>query len=348
MTSAELITELQAARPAADSALRDRVRAIATREPERRSSPFARFSSRRFALVALPAAAVLAVAVAGVAGLAGSDRPQQLAGPPLAVESSTTTTATSDAARAQAPSAKAGAPAAETATAPAPAPGRAQRYSAQLTIAVKDNDALSDATQSALTTVRQLGGYVVSVQYATAETGSAAMTLRVPTAKVQEALVRLSGLGRIVAQQVQIDDLQGQVDELTKRETVLRERIARLSARIADPGLDAETRATLEARRDAARSELSQVRTERARVNGEASFATVQLALQTEEGSGVTPVPSRFDRALDRAVEILAVEASVALYALVVAGPLVLIALLAWAAHRGLRRRDDERLLSAP
>ena len=29
MTSAELITELQAARPAADSALRDRVRAIA-------------------------------------------------------------------------------------------------------------------------------------------------------------------------------------------------------------------------------------------------------------------------------------------------------------------------------
>ena len=61
------------------------------------------------------------------------------------------------------------------------------------------------------------------------------MTLKVPTANVQEAVVRLTGLGKIVSQQVQIDDLQGQVDELTKQETLLLERIARLSARIADP-----------------------------------------------------------------------------------------------------------------
>ena len=59
---------------------------------------------------------------------------------------------------------------------------------------------------------------------------------------MQDAIVRLSGLGTIVAQQVQIDDLQGQVDELTKQETVLLERIARLSARLAAPALDAERR----------------------------------------------------------------------------------------------------------
>ena len=75
MTSAELITELQATRPAADGALRDRVRAIAAAEPARRSSPFARlprYSPRRFALVALPATAVVLLAVAGVAGLLDS------------------------------------------------------------------------------------------------------------------------------------------------------------------------------------------------------------------------------------------------------------------------------------
>ena len=44
MTSAELITELQATRPAADGALRDRVRAIAAAEPVRRSSPLDRKS----------------------------------------------------------------------------------------------------------------------------------------------------------------------------------------------------------------------------------------------------------------------------------------------------------------
>ena len=64
--------------------------------------------------------------------------------------------------------------------------------------------------------------------------------------------MRLTGLGTIVSQQVQIDDLQGQVDELTKQETVLLERIAELSARIADPATDSESKATLEARRDAA------------------------------------------------------------------------------------------------
>ena len=58
--------------------------------------------------------------------------------------------------------------------------------------------------------------------------------------------------------------------------------------------------------------------------------------------------PSRFDDTVDRAVEILAVEAMVVLYALVVLGPLALLALAAWLARRGLRRREDERLLAAP
>ena len=156
-----------------------------------------------------------------------------------------------------------------------------QRYSAQLTLAVKDVDGLSDATQKALQITRDLGGYVVSVSYATSDTGVSSLTLKVPTANVQDALVRLTGLGKIVSQQVQIDDLQGQVDELTKRETALRGQIARLSARLADPDLDAETRATLEARRDAARAELARVRTTRAQVNAEARYATIQLTLQT-------------------------------------------------------------------
>ena len=58
--------------------------------------------------------------------------------------------------------------------------------------------------------------------------------------------------------------------------------------------------------------------------------------------------PSRFDDAVDRAVEILAVEAMVVLYALVVLGPLALVAVAVWLGRRGLRRRQDERLLAAP
>lgn len=344
MTSAEsnLVAELRAARPSADEALRERVRAIAA-GPARRSSRFARLSLRRVALVAVPAAAVVAISVAGVAGLVDS-RPGasetvatsvgSLAGPP----------SPGPAARELAPQAKAGVAAD---AAPAPTPGRAQRYSAELTVEVKDVDALSDATQKALQTARDLGGYVVDVAYATSTSGTSTMTLRVPTAQVQDAIARLSRLGRIVAQQVQIEDLQGQVDELTTREAALRERIARLSARLASTSLDAETRATLAARRDAARAELARVRAARAQVNGEARYATIRLSLQTRQSSLVPAVPSRFDRALDRAGEILALEATAVLYALVVAGPLAAVALAAWLVRRGLRRRENERLLTS-
>ncbi len=350
MTSAELITELQASRPTASDPLRDRVRAIAAAEPVRRASPFARFSHlslRRFALVAVPATAVVLLGTAGVIGLLDSGSQPQ-------VESSATRESYGQAAtapprsQAPAPQLKAGAPPAADAAIPAPTAGRAQRYSAQLTLAVKNVDALSDATQQALQITRDLGGYLVTVSYATSDTGTSSLTLKVPTANVQDAIVRLSGLGKIVSQQVQIDDLQGQVDELTKHETALREQIARLSARLAGTDLDAETRATLEARRDAARAELARVRTARAQVNAEAKYATIQLTLQTSQSAVVPATPSRFDDAVDRAVAILAVEAMVVLYLLVIVGPLALLALLAWLGRRGLRRRQEEQLLSAP
>ena len=353
MNSAELITELQAARPVANSALRDRVRAIAAPpQAARRPGPFAHFSLRRFALVAVPAAAVLLLAVAGVAGLLDSSSPPQS----IAVGRDELRQAKPGSPRELTPQTKvgttngavlSGAAAADAAT-PAPTSGRAVRYSAQLTLAVKNLDALSDATQQALRITRDLGGYLVTASYATSDTGVSSLTVKVPTARVQDAIAELSGLGKIVAQQVQIDDLQGQVDELTQRENMLRERIARLSARLSTTTLNAETRATLEARRDAARSELARIRTATAQVNAEAHYATIQLSLQTQQSALVPAVPSRWDRALDRAGEILAVEASAVLYALVVLGPIALVALAWWLVRRGLRRRQDEQLLSAP
>ena len=317
-----------------------------------RPSPFARLSRislRRFALVAVPATAVVLLGTAGVVGLLDSGSGPQVESSAARESSDAERRTAPNGGVATAPQLKAGAPpAAADAATPAPTTGRAQRYSAQLTLAVKDVDGLSDATQKALQITRDLGGYVVSVSYATSDTGVSSLTLKVPTANVQDALVRLTGLGKIVSQQVQIDDLQGQVDELTKRETALRGQIARLSARLAGTDLDAETRATLEARRDAARAELARVRTTRAQVNGEAQYATIQLTLQTSQSSAVVPVPSRWDDALDRAGEILVAEATFVLYALVIVGPFALLALLVWLGRRGLRKRQEAQLLSAP
>ena len=76
-------------------------------------------------------------------------------------------------------------------------------------------------------------------------------------------------------------------------------------------------------------------------------YATIQLRLQTSQSAIVPASPSRWDTGLDRAGEILALEAMIVLYALVIVGPLLVLGLLTWLGRRGLRRREEERILAA-
>jgi Domain of unknown function (DUF4349) len=349
MTSAELISELQAARPAASDALRERVRELAAPEPGPRRSPFAGFSLRRLSAVALPAAAALALAAAGAIGLSRSGEDGN-----VAVNYGEALTRESTQARAPAPNAAQdnalGKTRAGSTSAPAvgPVPGRPQRFSAQLTLEVANSDALSDATQQALQLTRALGGYAVSVSYGTAdETGTASLVLRVPTAKVQDAIARLSSLGTIVGEQVQIDDLGDQLQSLEQREHSLREQIARLTARLASEELTDEQRAVLQTRRAAAQRELATVRQQQAGVRREASLATLSLALRTKEGAAVPAPQSRLDRTLDEALNVLAWEGIALLYAAIVAAPFALLGAAAVVGARHRRRREEERLLAA-
>ena len=345
MTSADVISELRAARPAAGEALRERVRELAMRETEPRRAWFAGFSWRRVSTLAVPAAVAVALATAGAIGLSrsGTDelaaRADQTVTREAAAPSSTTPGSATDSSRGKL---SAGAPAI------GPVTGRLQRFSAQLTIEVADSDALSAATQRALQITRSLGGYAVSVSYGSAEeSGTSSLVIRVPTAKVQDAITRLSSLGTIVGEQVQIDDLGDQAQSLEQRERALREQIARLTARLQSEELTAEQRAVLQARRATAQRQLADVRQQKAAVQREASLATIALSLRTEENAGV-PVPqSRIDRTLDEALNVLAWEAIVLLYAVIVVAPIALVAAAAYFGARFRRRRENDRLLAA-
>jgi len=233
--------------------------------------------------------------------------------------------------------------------APGPLTGRLQRYSAALSLEVEDNDALSDATQQALRIARDLGGYVVSVHYATGDQGSASLTLRVPTANAADAVTRLSGLGTILAQNVQIDDLQESLDTLDRREQQVRARIAALGAAI-DRADDAAERARLEEQRAQARAELRALRASQAATAAEARNATVQLDLQTKQDSGgaVPSSGSRLDRALDKALAVLAWEGIVLLAVAIALAPLALAAAAVLATRRTRRRHEEDRLLATP
>jgi len=291
--------------------------------------------------VAVPAAAALAIASAGVLGLTRSD---------VATEASRQQ-ALDKATAESAPLTGSGSL--------APAPGRtqgstfdqstdrAQRVSATLTVEVSDPDAVSRAAQDALDLTRSLGGYVVSSSVATGEEGSASLTVRVPVAKVQEAITGLSGLGRIVSQQVTIDDLQGTLDQLEKREATVRGQIARIRARLESETLDPQSEAVLRTRLQTLRTELTELRTGISSTEGEARMSTIQLAVVTPGAFGaVAPPSSRIDRTIDEALNVLAWEGVVALGLLIVLAPFALVAFAAWLGRRLYRRHEEERLLA--
>ena len=223
---------------------------------------------------------------------------------------------------------------------------RAQRITASLTVEVADSDAVSDASQDALALTRSLGGHIVSASVATGDEGTASLTVRVPVGKVQEAIVGLSALGRITSQQVTIDDLQESLDAQARRAASVRNQIARITARLASEDLDAETEAVLEARRRALRSELRQLRRGIAAIGAEASMATIQLSVVTPGAAGAVPTPSRLDRTISEALNILVWEAVVTLAAIVVAAPFLLVLLAMWLGRR-FHQRQEERLLAA-
>jgi hypothetical protein len=211
---------------------------------------------------------------------------------------------------------------------------------------VEDTDALSTATQQALAIARDLGGYVVSVQYATGESGVASLTLRVPSGQAATAVTRLSGLGTIVSQNVQIDDLQESLDTLDHQLERIRAQIAALTAAI-DRADTAAERARLLERRAQAQAQLRELRANRAATAEVVRNATIQLELRTDESSTAPTPGSRLDRALDKALAVLAWEAVVVLAILVAAAPLALVALAVWFARRVRRRREEDRLLAA-
>ena len=352
MTAAELTAQIHAARPTASDALRDRVRAIAAVEPTPSfRPPRLRLPSLR---IVLPIAATAAVAgVAAVALIHPHSQHQatlSLDQAPATHEArrglGSVTTGGSGSDQAATPSSAQSFKAAATATpTPLPPAGRPTRYEAQLTISVKNGNALSEATTRAQATVRDLGGYVVSVSFASADAGNASLTLRVPTARVQDALTRLATLGRVVGQQAQIEDLQATLDQLAQRITILRARIAHITALLTDTTLTSVRRADLESQRTDLQASLRATHQSRTGTANEARYATIQLQLQTA-AKAIAPPPSRANRILDQAGRILAWEGAAVLYALVIGGPFALLGAALAFTTRARRRGEESRLLA--
>jgi hypothetical protein len=361
-----VVRELRAARPRAPEQLRERVTALSACPQPRPRFSFsmpARYTVRRVAFVAAPAVIAVAVGGAVIHGIANSGAPTVH---PTNVREApkTSTVPVYDTATKFGPaipygaqtlrSTKALSDTGERALVPQrtalpPSKTRLQDYRAAMTVRVDGLDQLSPATQKAMRIARLLGGYVVSAQFNAAKQGNSSLVFRIPVNRVQQAIARFSALGTIAAQDIRITDLQAQYNQLVRRIGALRVAIAKVDDRLADPSLSNEDRVRLEQRRARLAATLDSVRTSKARTSHRASLATVSLALTTREA--VVPVKPHHRGPLGRALHdvgtILAKEASWALYALIVLGPIAVIAFLAFLLVRVGRRVSDRRLLES-
>jgi hypothetical protein len=334
-----LIDELRVSGPAPSDELRARVRAIGAPPP--------RSARRRRWLLAVPATVAVSLGLATVQVLR-DDAPQttmsagEARQAPRALEPWTTAPVAADSQTSLTFAQGAAGSVVVTRAGVAPSQTRAQRYRADIVVHVDDNAQLANATARAMQLTRNVGGYLVSASQGTSADGSgrSALVVRIPTGKVQHAIVRFAQLGTILRQAVEVQDLQRQLDQLFQQAQQLRAQITALEAQ--PPSVERDRKLRL------LRLRLDDLTGRSKSVQRTASFARVALTLTTAETAAIAPKPhepGRIERAWHRAVDVLAQEVVIALYAFVVAGPLVLLAGLAWLGARGGRRRSREALL---
>jgi hypothetical protein len=340
----ELVRDLRALPTAAPPELRERVRALGEPEPRRA------FPRRRALLVLAPACAVALVGAAAIHGILSSSpkRPETVA----AAHPTAQTAPRADATR-KAPGREVFSQALGRVHSgvPAPNPGRYQDYEAYLQLRVKDVNALGEETAAAMRLTQQFGGYVASVDQSTSSgsPGEADLVLRVPVARVQEALIRLSALGTVLEQHVSIRDLNRVVAAQRQRILQLKVEIARITAAL-QQSLPADVRLRLQFQLDEAKRNLTRAQGANTSTLREAALSRISLSLTTQRAVGIVTKHHRgqVGRAVHGALGFLAGAGAVALVAVIVLSPLLVLAVLSLWLVRTYRRREEQRLLATP
>jgi hypothetical protein len=211
-----------------------------------------------------------------------------------------------------------------------------QRYTASLDLRVPTAAAVSNDTKRAVAIANALGGYLAFANVnAGGKSGYADIRLRIPKAHVQEAVRQLSALGRVVGENVQVQDLTSGLSATDRL-------IASLQRRLAALRLQAQT--TLVQREIAAiTTQIENLQRGRSSTVRNAHYATVSVTFSTPPS---TPPKHHHPGPLHGLGVAFRWIGIGAVYALAVGTPFLALAGLIWLGVRTLRRRREEELLS--
>jgi hypothetical protein len=218
---------------------------------------------------------------------------------------------------------------------------RAEQRSASLTLAAPRREIDSVATRVG-EVASGLGGFVQSSSVSSNEGGS--LDLRVPSDRLEQAIQRVSRLGRVRELSRRSVDITANVVSARERLSDARAERKSLLVQLANAVTVNETE-SIRARLEIVSREISSARRALRRVNNEANFANLSVAVVPRAGGDDEEGAWTPGDAFDDALRVLEVAAGVAVIAAAVLLPLALIWLLAWLGHRAVVRRRRERAL---
>ncbi|HZP71935.1 MAG TPA: DUF4349 domain-containing protein [Gaiellaceae bacterium] len=319
MSQRDLVAELRAAHLTAPPGLRERVRLISV---EGQPAP-RRITWRRALAVAVPVAAAVAATIVFT-------RPTHQANRDQALERLAPATVHGSAASVPAPTERA----AKAFTVPT-APDRAQQVGATLGLRVATAGAVSDAVKRALAITASLGGYPLSVHAQShGKTAAAMLTLKVPRTHVSEAITRLSALGSIRQEHVDVTDKQAGLNTTDRLIARLQRQLTTLRAQ--------PTTATTTAQIAALVARIEQLQRGEAATRRATHYATIQLSVATPQPTVATHHGHGRLHGVVIALTWLGIGA---VYALAIGVPVLLVLAAAWFAVRMVRRRREDALL---
>jgi hypothetical protein len=217
---------------------------------------------------------------------------------------------------------------------------RAEQRSASLTLAAPRREIDSVATRIG-EVAANLGGFVQSSSVSSNEGGS--LDLRVPSDRLEQAIQRISRLGRVRELERRSVDITSNVVSARERLSDARAERKSLLEQLANAVTVNETE-SIRARLEIVSREIAAARRSLRRVNNQANFADVSVQLVPRSGDVDEGAWTPGD-AFDDALRVLEVGAGVLVIASAVLLPIALVWLLAWLGRRAVVRRRRERAL---
>jgi hypothetical protein len=203
---------------------------------------------------------------------------------------------------------------------------------------------VADDSAAVFAAVHDANGIVLRSTTTSGKRAGAHFELLIPSARLGDALAAFSSIDEVRTRHEATDDITAPTVETSERLRDSQARIDGLLAQLSAAETETEMDA-IEAELARERRHTASLRAQLDRLEQRADFSRVSVKIETGDSSDESGGTWGIGDAFDDAGHILGIAAGVTLIGLAVLGPLALIALLAWLAHRAWVRAQRRRAL---